>query len=109
MQIIPETWDWLALAGAFGVGIGLGLFFYGGLWWTVRRLPEVDGPGRIALLTIASFVVRTGVVLVGLYLVMDGRWQRLVAAVVGFIIARMVLVHRYRPDSAASPLEGGRS
>jgi F1F0 ATPase subunit 2 len=38
---------------------------------------------------VGSFVVRTGVTLGGFYLIGDGRWERLAACLLGFVVARM--------------------
>ena len=82
------------MPGAFGfvllvlAGFGLGILFYGGLWMTVRAIPKSPHP---IVLTVASFWVRTGVVIAGLLLAMDGLWQRALASLVGFFLARLVL------------------
>ena len=81
----------LVLAGA--VGLGLGAVFFGGLWWTVRQ--GVSSP-RPALWFVGSFVLRTGIVLAGLYLVGGGQWQRLVVFLLGFVIARFLVVRLTR-------------
>lgn len=87
-----------ALAGA-----GLGLAYFGGLWLTVRRLA---GSGRPMLLIAASFLVRTLLVVVGFYLVMDASLARALACLLGFIVARQVLVARLRPGrEPAAPRE----
>jgi F1F0 ATPase subunit 2 len=85
---------------AFFVGLGIGLFYFGGLWWTVTRLPNAQRPG---LWTMGSFLVRTFVSLFGFYLVMDRRWERLLVSLLGFLIARAVLVRRLRPLSKHVP------
>ncbi len=69
-------------------GFGLGMLFYGGLWMTVRAIPKSRHP---IVLTVGSSWVRTGVVIAGLLLAMDGLWQRALACLVGFIVARIVL------------------
>jgi len=74
-------------------GLGLGMLFFGGLWITVRALPKSRHP---AVLVLASFWIRTGVVVGGLLLAMDGLWQRALACLAGFIIAR-VLLSRWIP------------
>jgi F1F0 ATPase subunit 2 len=79
---------------AFFVGLGIGLFYFGGLWWTVTRLPNAQRPG---LLTMGSFLVRLFVSLFCFYLVMDRRWERLLISLLGFLIARAILVRRLRP------------
>lgn len=75
-----------ALAG--GAGVLLGAFFFGGLWWTVRK--GLASP-RPALWFIGSLLVRTGVVVLGLHRVSDGRWERLLAGLLGFVGARLLV------------------
>lgn len=84
---------------ALAAGLALGLFYFGGLWLTVRRLP---GARRPTLLFVASFVGRTALTLLGFYLIMDGSWDRMLACLLGVIIARQVLVFRLRPDRGAA-------
>ena len=74
-------------------GAVLGTFYFGGLWITVRRLAVTQQP---ALVTLVSFVVRAVVVLLGFYFVMGGRWERLVACLGGFLLARMLFIRRLR-------------
>ena len=90
---------WIALPLAGLVGMGLGLFYFGGLWFTLRSLPRVRWP--IPLL-IGSFAFRTAVVVIGFYLVMDGSWQRIVACLVGFILVRVLIVSKLRSDGPAA-------
>ena len=84
------------LVMAFLVGIGTGIVYFGGLWWTVRRLPLVRQP---ALLTLGSFFVRTGIGLTTFYLASGGRWERILISLLGFMIMRGFLVRRARPAS----------
>lgn len=72
-------------------GLGLGVFFFGGLWWTVRRGVVSRHP---ALWFAGSSLVRVGVALLGMYWCTGGRWEKLSACVLGFILAR-VLVTRF--------------
>lgn len=92
--------EYALLAFAFVIGSVLGVFYYGGLWFTVRDLPNAPMP---ALWVTASFIVRTLLTLLGLYLVMNGEWQRLFASMVGFIAARIVLTHYLAPAQNAHP------
>ena len=80
------------LSGAFAAGLVLGAFYFIALWRTVRKLPDTPRPLRLML---GSFVVRIAVVLPGFYFVMSGHWERLVMALIGFIVARKVLTRRY--------------
>ena len=88
--------QWLFVA--FLAGIGLGVLYFGGLWLTIRYLPEARSPG---LVTLVSFAGRTVVTLLGMYVVMGGRWQRLVACLVGMVVARVALVRRLGPTGGA--------
>jgi F1F0 ATPase subunit 2 len=93
------------LVAGLAVGLLLGVFYFGTLWLTVRRMPEASRPG---LLFTASFVVRLVVLIAGL-LAITGDWRRLVAALVGLLLARTVLTRRIGAAAArAEPAaEGG--
>jgi F1F0 ATPase subunit 2 len=80
------------VAAPFGIalaileGSALGLVFYAGLWWTVRRAATFRRPG---LSVLASLLLRTGVTLAGFYLVGAADWARLLACLLGFVLARV--------------------
>ena len=84
----------LTLALAFAAGAGLGAIFFGGLWWTVRKGVSSSRP---ALWFLGSGLLRMSIVLAGFYFVSGGQWQRLVACLVGFVIARVVVTWLTRP------------
>ena len=84
---------------ALVAGIALGLIHFGGLWWTVRQAPTARRPG---MLLFVSFVVRAAVTLAGTLLVMDGRWERLAACMVGFLVARGILTRLWGPNHQGS-------
>lgn len=88
----------LLLAGSL-----LGTFFFGGLWLTVQRLPQTKSP---VLLALFSFIIRLAVVLGAFYLILarfsGAAWLRMVAALTGFILMRLVFVSRIRPRSRSS-------
>ena len=71
-----------------GAGFLLGVFFFGGLRWTVRKGLASKRP---ALWFLCSFLLRTGIVLAGIYFVSGGRWDGLLACLVGFVIARFIV------------------
>jgi F1F0 ATPase subunit 2 len=79
---------------AFVAGIVVGLFYFGGLWLTVQRLPQTRRP---AVLSLVSLFIRLGLTLAVFYLVMAGRWERLLACLAGFLLMRLLLVRRWRP------------
>ena len=75
------------------VGLVLGAIFFGGLCWTVQKGVTSKHP---ALWFLGSTVVRMSIVLAGFYFVGRGDWQRLVACLVGFIIARLIVLRLTR-------------
>jgi F1F0 ATPase subunit 2 len=87
---------------SFLAGIGLGGAYFAGLWETVRKLPDAEKPERRVAL---SFALRMALVLSGFYLVMQGDWQRLAAAMVGFLLMREMLLRRLGKTN--KPFMGG--
>lgn len=96
----------VTLIPALVAGAGLGALYFGGLWLTVRRLADARRP---ALLFASSFAVRTALTVTGFYFVMDGRWERALAALLGFVIVRQLLVSRLRPAPEAAVRQEGES
>ncbi len=82
------TW---AIAAAAGYLIGM--MYFGGLWWTVRRL--ADSP-RPALVLAISYFVRTALLFVGFYLALGDHWLRLIFCFGGFLIARQQWMRKTR-------------
>ena len=85
--------EFLILVLALVAGLLLGAIFFGGLWWTVRKGISSKSP---ALWFLGSMVVRMGIVLVGFYFVGRGDWERLVVCLLGFIIARFIVMRLTR-------------
>jgi F1F0 ATPase subunit 2 len=76
----------LTLAGL--AGIFLGAIFFGGLWWTIRKGLASNQP---ALWFFVSLLLRTSIVLAGFLVLARGHWQRLVAGLLGFVMARLMV------------------
>ncbi len=81
--------DSLALPLAALEGVLLGLFFFGGLWWTVRRAMH---SARAALWVGGSLLLRMGCTAGGFILVSAGDWQRMLACLLGFWAARWLVL-----------------
>jgi len=73
-------------------GIGLAGVYFAGLWETIRRLPDVEKPVRRMAM---SYALRMALALTGFYLVMQGQWERLAAAMVGFLLMRELILRRF--------------
>ena len=95
---MTELSGWLlaAVGGAL-----LGLFYYAGLWFTLRRLP---GQAHPALWVFGSFTLRLAVSIAGFYLILgpDRSLPRLGMALLAFIAARVLLTRRLRPVPESS-------
>jgi F1F0 ATPase subunit 2 len=78
------------MALAFMAGLLLGTLFFGGLWFTVKRMVNTRAP---ALLVLSSFVLRVVITLAGFYYISRGNWQRLFICAAGFLAARFLVVH----------------
>ena len=74
-------------------GILIGVIFFGGLWWTVRRGLSSRRP---AFLFLGSLLLRTSIILGGFYVVSGGHWDRLLACLLGFVIARFIVTRLTR-------------
>ncbi|MFH1813218.1 MAG: ATP synthase subunit I [Pseudomonadota bacterium] len=84
-------------AGALLAGAVLGAVFFGGLWWTVRRGMVSAEPARWLF---ASLVVRTAIVLAGFHVVGAGQPGRLGLCLLGFLLARAIILRVTRPAAA---------
>jgi F1F0 ATPase subunit 2 len=69
-------------------GVLLGTIFFGGLWWTIRRGMSSKQP---AALFFFSLLLRMGIALTGFYFVARGDWRRVLACLVGFFLARILI------------------
>ena len=81
--------DWLILSVALFTGMALGLIFFGGLWWTVHKRLNSS---KAALWVLGSFVVRMAVTVLGFYWVGGAQWPRMLACLIGFVVARQVVM-----------------
>jgi len=82
---------------SFAAGLALGSLFFGGLWFTVKKAVTAK---NTALWFSGSSLLRTGITIVGFYYVSGGSWQRLLLCVLGFIIARFVVIWITKPVEA---------
>ena len=91
-----------ALVMALLAGALLGAFFFGGLWWTVRKGLASATP---ALWFLGSLLLRTSATLAGIYFVSQGHWSRLGTCLLGFLIARVLVVRWLTPAVKQTHLE----
>ena len=78
------------MIGALVVGILLGIIFFGGLWFTVRKMVASKIP---ALWILFSFIFRMAITLLGFYFISMGDWKKLISCLIGFVVARSIVIH----------------
>ena len=90
----------------FITGLLLGTLFFGGLWFTVKKAVTSKKP---ALWFVGSFLFRTGITLIGFYYTSLGNWQRLLICMLGFIVARLVIIYltKQNKETTSSIKKGG--
>jgi len=89
----------------FIAGALLAATYLGGLWLTVRQMQSHSHP---ALLFLTSMVVRTGLTVAVFYFILgEGRWHALLAALAGFLVFRSLALMwvRRRLPKTNSPLQ----
>jgi len=74
----------------FVTGLVLGTIFFGGLWITVKKAVKAKVP---ALWIFSSFFLRIVITLAGFYFISSGNWKRLMICLMGFIVARFLVIH----------------
>ncbi len=90
----------------FGVYIGfslaggllLGMFYFGGLWWTVQK---VTGEKKTYIILLSVFI-RMFILFAAFYYILLQGWQYLLAALTGFLLSRIIIFRLLKP-----PLETG--
>ena len=60
---------WIELPLSLLGGILLGVFYFGGLWWTVTRLSRTEKP---AIVYLSSLIVRTAILVLSFFNVSEG-------------------------------------
>jgi|SRR6188508_617158 F1F0 ATPase subunit 2 len=83
----------ISLTLALVTGVLLGGVFFGGLWWTVRKVVSSEQP---ALWLLGSVLLRMSIALAGFFFVAHGHWERLLACLLGFVTARLIVTRLTR-------------
>ncbi len=83
------------------IGLGLGLFYFGGLWLTVKQFPVTKHPYRLMLF---SFLFRLAISMFVLSLIVGGNTKlynviSLLTCCLGFLIARTIAIVLIQPRS----------
>ncbi len=73
----------------FITGLALGVLFFGGLWLTVKKALLSKKP---ALWYLGSLVLRVGITMLGFYYIAMGNWSNMLICLLGFVIARFIVL-----------------
>lgn len=95
MGRVPGLTGELAVVTLLGVLLGVG--FFGSLRWVVGRLVSARWP---ALWMLGSMVVRIGLAMGAFVLLSQGRWDRMIAALAGFLAGRWIAIRVWGPGRA---------
>lgn len=87
-------------------GMAVGAFYYGGLWWTLRRLVATRTP---MMWMLASFLVRTALSMTGIYFASGGEWKQMVVCLLGFIVVRCAAAWKAQRDLEPGTIEDAAS
>jgi F1F0 ATPase subunit 2 len=106
INALTDTMPWLlpllpALLASAMLGAILGAMYFTSLWWTLRKGIVSAHPLRWFF---GSLLLRMAIVLPGFYWASGGQWQRMLACLFGFVVARMIAI-RVLPqaDPQAAP------
>lgn len=90
----------MSMIVAFVAGIALGIVFFGGLWFTVKKAVHAKNP---AIWIVISFILRISIILLGFYVIGFDHWQHLLLCLLGFIVARFMVIHFTKSFDAKQP------
>lgn len=85
--------DPIYLVTTFTAGLVLGAVYLTALWLVVRRLARSEHPGFWLL---GSAVFRIGLLLAAWYGVSGGKWQGMLACLLGFVLLRFAAIRLAR-------------
>ncbi|MBU1055875.1 MAG: ATP synthase subunit I [Proteobacteria bacterium] len=72
-------------------GVILSILFFGGLWWTLKKIPQKQNPQRFLGY---SFIIRTSIALGGFWLALNHSLAAFGITMAAFALMRFILTHR---------------
>lgn len=90
--------DWIFILFALVSGAVMSLFYFGGLWLTLRKIGEYK---LSYWLVLVSFVIRLAFVLLVFYALLIYHWGYMAIALVSFLMVRQILLSKLgKPEEA---------
>jgi F1F0 ATPase subunit 2 len=75
----------IRLLAALAMGIACSALYFLGLWFTIHRIRLSRWPAGLMM---SSFMIRAGLLIMAIYLIMDGHVERLIACMLAFVVVR---------------------
>jgi F1F0 ATPase subunit 2 len=86
--------DWVDIMVAIPFGFALGSLYFWGLWKTTQKLPTTNAPLRLFLISYAGRLI---LAVAAFYWMAQGGWLNVLLCLLGFLIARSLLIRRWEP------------
>jgi len=83
----------------FGIGLLAGLFYFGGLWFTVNKAPHASNPNRLLALSAAARLLPT---LAIMFLLIRRDIGMFLAMLIAFFLVRFVMTRQIANKSGGS-------
>ena len=93
----------IAILISISSGIILGMVYFGGLWLTLQRVRTTKQP---ALLTLASFMGRSALCILGFYLISGIGLRGLALCLAGFVLVKIALIRMLGPGTSTTQAGG---
>lgn len=90
--------NWIFILFAIASGAIVGLFYFGGLWLTLKKIADYQ---LSYWLVLVSFLIRLAFVLLVFYALLIYHWAYMAIALASFLVMRqMLLVRLGKPEEA---------
>ena len=82
--------DFILKLLVFIAGVALGVLFFLGLWFTVKKALNSKRP---VVWFLGSAIIRLSITLLGFYYLTMGNWINMIICLLGFILARFIVLN----------------
>lgn len=89
---------------SFLIGLFLGVLYFGGLYYSTQKFNDVKSP---ALLMLISFILRMGILIVGLYYLAQLGYKNILVGFAAVMLVRFIIVFKVNnhPSNSVSERE----
>lgn len=87
---------------SFLIGLFLGGIYFGGLYYSTQKFNNVKSP---ALFMVFSFILRMGILIIGLYYLVQSGSKNILIGLLGVILVRFIMVFKVNKHPSKSVSE----